>query len=283
MSEPLDIIGDAEPRLRDALERVRPRMARLEKDRLSSVNLEPFVAAAVVRGVIPGLLPLRKDLLETYAFALLQAETLYQAVTARSKAMAALLREGFALRERLVADAHSLAERGLLPKPQLSKLTVPNGYRNIGADLLSLSTLLRGSWPTIASNTPITLAELDRAETMAEQLLAAIASRQRRSVAANAAADDRKRAFTLMVNAYDEVRCAILYLRRHVGDADRITPSLYRKTKGRRAKAKTTASDANNTVVEPKACPTVVLEPLEDPKVPSLQQATRTITDPFIH
>ncbi len=39
MSEPVDITGDAEPRPRNALERVRAQIARLEENRLSPVTL----------------------------------------------------------------------------------------------------------------------------------------------------------------------------------------------------------------------------------------------------
>src|SRR5512147_1876727 len=112
MSEPIDPIPGVQPRMREALECVRPRMSAIDRADLLSVNVEPFIAAAQVRSSLPGLLSFRADLirtfnhfevsnldlLEIYALALLQAETVHRTVNARADKNERLLKEAFKLR-----------------------------------------------------------------------------------------------------------------------------------------------------------------------------------------
>jgi len=64
---------------------------------------------------------------------------------------------------------------------------------------------------------------------------------------ATEAADVRRRADTLFVRAYDEVRRIVAYLRWHEGDADSIAPSLYAKRKASRRRRKEPALALANT------------------------------------
>jgi len=73
----------------------------------------------------------------------------------------------------------------------------------------------------------ITMAELDQAEDLSERLLHAVAMRENQSNALAEAIQKRLQVFTLLVNAYDQARRAIAFLRWQEGDLEEIAPSLY--------------------------------------------------------
>ena len=78
------------------------------------------------------------------------------------------------------------------------------------------------------------MAELDQAEDLSERLLHAVATRENASNALADAIQKRLGTFTLLVNAYDQVRRAISFLRWLEEDIEEIAPSLYA---GRRSKS----------------------------------------------
>jgi hypothetical protein len=73
----------------------------------------------------------------------------------------------------------------------------------------------------------MTLAELDHMENLADQINQALGIREQMPELKASAARDRQAAYTLFVEAYDEVRAAIAYVRRKEGDVDELMPSLY--------------------------------------------------------
>jgi len=149
-------------------------------------------------------------------------------------------------------DAKILVQRGLIPAMRLSKLKGPNGSRNTACDLLTLAALLRDSWPNIANRTATRMTDLERAEILGDGLISAIALRDQSTAKAVESADQRQRAYTLFVSAYDELRRAVVFLRWYEGDADVIAPSLYAKRKARRAKQVPT-EDADNASPSPNS------------------------------
>jgi hypothetical protein len=297
MTTYIDTIMEARPRARDALERVRPQMAALQVADLEPINLEPFVSASIVRGALPGLLALRPqmatglyefdisnlDLLETYALALLAAEAAYRAVSAKPERLEEAKKEGVEVRAQLVAHCTALAQSGLLPREHLAMLTVPNGYRNIGSDLLILSRTLRENWSKLVNKTPIEPADVERAEVLAEELFWALASRQQRTQAALVAADDRRRVYTLMVNAYNEVRYGVQYLRRRIGDADDIAPSLFRKRDHSRRKSRTSKGKSERSLATSAPQTSEITSSTNLPKDSIASSVSKNIDDPFIH
>ena len=112
----------------DALDRVRPMMAKLSKAELLRVNLDPWAAVALVRGALPNLLGMRPvlakpiysfdiavvDFLETYALALTQAEAVYRTITRTQEQLPVILDEGFEVRARMVEEANVLVHWGML-------------------------------------------------------------------------------------------------------------------------------------------------------------------------
>lgn len=258
MTELGDPLCGNQSSLRRAFKKVRPLLQAIPDSALLQLNLDPLAAVAKVRAVLPGILLMRDsiegtlrffdlnclDQLETYALALVQAHVVYRGITARSQSLPKLSAEASALRGQLLRDSNTLVQRGLIPRARLSRLQGTKGYRNIASDLLTIGELLRDCWPTIANRTAISLAELERAEVLAEEMITVLGQRKKVTALAADAALTRQRAFSLFIGAYDEVRRAVGYLRWHEGDAAQIAPSLYQKRNRRRKKCAQEASSA---------------------------------------
>jgi hypothetical protein len=71
------------------------------------------------------------------------------------------------------------------------------------------------------------LGELDQAESIGEQLVNAVGTREQAPAVAAEVTQQRQRMFTLFLNSYDQVRRAVTYLRWNEGDIDTVAPSLY--------------------------------------------------------
>jgi hypothetical protein len=247
----------------EAYERVHPEMVARGESNLPAITLDIQTATATGRGAIVNILPFREQLhsevpkfdvtlldkLDTYAQALLQAEANYRVSTAPPEALVALGENGVKLRALLLSDAIALVNRELLNSKSLDNLKGPNGYRNISSDILTVSTLLRTNWSTISSKTGVTLAELDQAETLADQLNESFGIREQTPAKAAAAALERQQAYALFIEAYDQIRRAVSFLRWDKGDADTIAPSLY-------------AANRNSTHKKSGADTTVTTEPV---------------------
>jgi len=167
------------------------------------------------------------DNLETYALALMHAQRQYVSASAPPEALIALNEEGVTLREMLYMDAAALATRSLIDGEALKNFKTGPGYKNLAEDLVGLCSLLRRAWDKIGTRTVITMAELHQAEHVSERLLRAVAARANASDVLAEAIQKRLQMFTLMVNAYDQVRRAILFLRWRERDLQAIAPSLY--------------------------------------------------------
>lgn len=268
------------PRLREALERVRPEMAALDASKLKPINLDIQSATATVRGSLAEILLVRPqivaqvpgfdisqlDKLETYALALLQANATHLVSTSPPEALASLAEEGAKLRTTLLSDATALANRRIINDASLDNLKGPVGYRNLSSDILSLATLLRGNWSVIASKSCVTEAELDRAEVVADQLNEAYGIHEQGPAALATYALERQQAYTLFVNAYDQVRRAISFLRWDNGDVESIAPSLY----SGRTTTKKKAGPEVEVKQEASAAPAIVSPPVANPVVAKL-------------
>jgi hypothetical protein len=252
------------PRLREALERVRPEMAALDESKLSPINVDIQTATATVRGSLAEIQQMRPrivaevpsfdiahlDNLETYALAVLHANALHLVSTSPPEALVGLAEEGTKIRSTLLSDATALVNRGIINGASIEKLKGTTGYRNLSSDLLSLSTLLRNYWNVISSKSCVTEAEIDQAEVVAVRINEAYGIHEQGPAALATYALQRQQAYTLFVNAYDQVRRVISFLRWDKGDAENIAPSLY---SGRTATKKKPSSEAEG---KPETVPT---------------------------
>ena len=109
----------------------------------------------------------------------------------------------------------------------LKDLKGVNGYKNIGFELFALANILELNWAKVSERTGVKRAEVDEAQVVADKLITAVGQREQAPQVAAEAVRDRQATFTLLMNAYDESRWVISYLRRKQGDLESIAPSLY--------------------------------------------------------
>ena len=238
-----------------ALTTLRAELDAMPESRIQRRNtLDASLAVETVLGKLPDLLRLRPLLAERYGEAAGQAIDrlpLLASATKRSAVELTLVRpirdltplskEVVAMHALLLADAQAMANRGALDLSRLDTCRSLVGYRNQYHSLLSIEALLRDAWPRVASRTFLTEADLDRARTLGQQMMAALGLRE--SSSANGAANEvRIRALSLLVETYEEVRRNVTHLRWHEGDADALAPSLWTAQRGRRTGARSPAA-----------------------------------------
>ena len=217
------------------------------------------------------------DKLLVYALALGYAHTIYETVTKRPSHLTALAKEGLFQRAILFADATALAKRGIVEAKLLKGLHGTHGYKNVAFDLLALSNMLRTPGALSATRAAVNESDLDKVECLAEKLLVAASWRNRSSDTIIEATRNRQAAFTLLVNAYNEVRAAIVYLRRQRGDADTFVPSLY---VGRAKKKRSKSTKAPTHTELAPATPALTGSAL--PRVAQLNATQEAATGPFL-
>jgi hypothetical protein len=247
-----------QPRLRESLERVLPELTKLRRTELAPLNLDPLAFTAMVQAVIPAAMELRPEIetlipsfdfrnldqLETYCLALVQSHALYISVKAPSAEFLDIIQEAIRLRSRLSIDAKALVNRGLIHAAPQSSGGKSKGYKNIAKDVLTLSNLLRASWDTVSSKCAVSKKELDRAEVLADRIIQFLGYRDRAPHLLAEAAQQRQKVFTLLMNAYSQVRRAVTYVRWDQGDSEKIAPSPYG---GKRMKPKAVIAKDTNT------------------------------------
>ncbi len=234
---------------------------------LLPVNLDVQLAITTVLGVMPRLDSLRAEIAatfpaeqvepfekaEAYARALAYAQTVYLAASTPTEALPALAERATKSRDLLLSDAKALAHRGLIDAKPLADLKGAIGYLNIASDLGVLVRILRERWTVIASKSAIQSSEIDEAEQIFEQITMAYAERSRQSTKVADAADDRQRAFTLLLKTYDQVRRAVTYLRWEKGDAEKFAPSLWAGRGGRGSNSEPPARPEPQPPIAPPA------------------------------
>ena len=237
-------------------------------DKLPRINLNVIDAVVTVLGLLPKLRVLRDrllqalpefdpeslDRLELYASALAHADLLCRQTPESSKPLQRVAAEAVRVRNLLRADAVPLAARGLIDTDALKAHDGTNGYKVLDFDLQILVQILQQDWERIRGRCAVTKAELTHATNLALDILNLLGSPHE----ITAARQIRARAFKLFIEAYDEVRRAIVWLRWKNGDADKLAPSLYIKRGKARAKkeakaAQVAALEATNAPAAPAA------------------------------
>lgn len=229
------------PRFREAYQNLIDEIHAVPTEKLVVINIDIPTTVTTALGVLPEIRALRSriatempqfdlarfDKLEAYTLALGHAHALYMAASEPSEALDELVESAAKLREVLVADATALAQRNLIDGERLRELKGAKGYRNLAFDLFALAAMMRAVWTNISGKTALHLDELDEAETLADRILTAVGEREQGPAIAAVSAENRQKAFTLFVTAYDQVRRAAHYLRWDQEDTDKIVPSLY--------------------------------------------------------
>lgn len=241
---PEPALGTRGPAFQLALTTLEPELRQMQPRDLLAVNLDVPAVVLVVLGALPWIDAHRAEMvgyfgqemvgrsvdrLELVARAAAQAHV-RSLRTRPSLAAARLSAAVVKKRAQLVTDVEALIHRGLLGREILEGLRGIRARRDQCFDLVQLASVLREEWARIAHATPLTPADIDAAEALANDLAVAIATRGQGAQAE--AADLRDRAFTLLVNTYDDVRRMASFLRWKHGDLEELVPSLY---SGRRA------------------------------------------------
>ena len=261
------------PRFRKAYTQLLGMIRQVPEADYAPINLDPMTVVYAVEGVLPRVGPFRAtiveelpkfeiqyfDNLESYALALGHANTVHSNSMKPSPVLQALNEKAVPMREILVEEATLLIKRGLLSATLLDNLQGPNGYKNVAADLFLVADKLRANFDAISKRTSLTLAELDEAENLADQMSHEIGLKRQTPEVQAQAARDRQAAYTLAVKAYDQVRAALTYVRRDYDDTDEIMPSLYAGRNNSNIKKKDTP------VPNPGTTPTTTPQPGTEP------------------
>ena len=215
------------------------------------INLDIQVSTAQALSTAPNLQALRSgvaalpnfdlaqyDNIVPYTLALIYANNRYQSISTPAEELPVLLEEATRMRNIFAADTNAVAARGIVDGTKLSELKSGTGYLDVASDLGTLIIILRENWQKVSANSGIKPAELDSAEALSERLTMAYAARSQGTTKLTEASDDRQRAFTLFVNAYDQARRAVTFL--HWGEdvADKLVPSLWKGRGGRGGSSK---------------------------------------------
>jgi hypothetical protein len=249
MSQPTPDVADV-PRFRRAYEQLLDEIRRVQPDDYIVINIDVPTAITTVMGVLPFLQSLRPriaeemprfdiarfDKLEGYTLALGHAHALYLAASQPTESLEAIGETASDLREVLFADARALAQRRMIDGERLKELKGVKGYKQLAFDLFTLAALMREAWATISGRTAIELKDLHEAEMLADRILTGVGQREQSAAVTAEAAENRQRAFTLFINAYDHARRAISFMHWDTQDADEVAPSVY--TTGRAARRK---------------------------------------------
>lgn len=196
------------------------------------------------------------DNLERYASAALYGHTRWLFAAEPSVPLQQMIAEAMKRRASLVSVLETATVYELIPADIVRDLQGAKGHKNMAVDLIGVTGVLRQYWSALEGKTPLTVADLERAEQLGQQLVKALGEKEQAPAVDDAAALDRKRAFTLLANAYGEVRAAVLYLRRDAGDADLIAPSLYAGRGGSKRKESAEESDESEKPVPAPHAPT---------------------------
>ena len=164
----------------------------------------------------------------------------------------------------LMTDSESLANRKLLDAKRLEPARDVQGYQALIRSVLLLVFVLREHWAQIKSHTPITEADLDRAEATAQRMSTALGDRDI-GVGRAPAVELRSRAISKLTRTYEELRRMMTYVRWYQDDVDEITPSLW----AMRSRKSRSANDGSNGTDNPAIDPTVDADAPPPPATPS--------------
>jgi hypothetical protein len=236
---------------REAFAWALPASRALPNDQIARLNVDIEDAPLIVLGALRQILPFRArlaalaefdvtqlDTLAWHANATVQAQAYYMGVSRGPARVAELAEQVRTWRRLFLQDMTVMVTRRLLPAEKQEELKIQADYKHLPYLLKALIEVYRAAWTKLNGRSSVSKEELDQADNMAEQLIFTFATRAERYAAIKAANEQRQRNFTLLAQAYDQVRRGISYLRWKEDDVDTIAPSLYRGRGGSRRKTK---------------------------------------------
>ncbi len=232
-----------------ALDARRERLAAMPEEQINRrLRLDVPVVCTMASAAVRSAGPLREEMIAQFpglaertlgslvesAWAARQAEVEHEGQEQGGE-HAELYAEVVAMHERLLVDADSLAIRGHLSRERLAAFRDARSHQGALNGLIGVLGALREKWSAVAAHTPITAADLTRADALAKRFEAALGNRPQGGNRA-ATMETRLRALSVLVYEYEDLRRMVMFLRHHQGDADRFVPSLYAGRGGRKPK-----------------------------------------------
>ncbi len=244
-----------------------PEMQGLGEEGLAKMNIDAVATVTTALGCLSKLRALRSEIerhlptfdlarfdkLKEYALALNHANAIHRGALEQRGTIADLGSEVARIRDRLMDDAESVCNHGLMNAERLKECKKAPGYRATATDVFTLVNLFKEHWAKVEGRTPVTAAFLQEAGNKALQLLDAVGTKEQAPVTVSQAQLVRQQAFTLLVRAYDDARRAAQYLRPEEGAADEIVPSLYAGRGGRGGPVASPEAAVTEAVAKPGA------------------------------
>jgi hypothetical protein len=260
-----------------AYQRLLPRIMAVQEER--TINVDVLSVVLMTMAKLPGIYALRDVLVTLKDFdvagledlddvtrALLHSHGLYLQATKAPASLQSLVARSESLRDLFWSEAQTQIKRGNINPDSLREVKRSTGHRVLLTDLQILHTTLSEALPKLAGKTSITQAELDEVVLLIDTLAGALGNREYTQAAQQQATVIRAKAFTLLASIYDEVRAAVLYVRRKHEDGDEIAPSLYaNRTAGTKRPPEEETPDPTTGVVP-------VAPPAPSPTAPSLTE-----------
>lgn len=225
-------------------------LATITKGELKTINAELAEVAITMLAAAPALRALRPrieeelprfdlrafDAIEEIAWAGINVQTTWNAVSSARDELPALFREATELRDGLLSDCAPHVRRGEIPREPFEALAKGTAYQDAMETVGVLGAMLRAAWPQIEGRTVIEFATVERCRSLSREILEAMAKRDARDVRLEKLAFERQQMFTLMLGTYQQARRAVEYLRFNERDADAFAPSVFAKRGGTRRK-----------------------------------------------
>lgn len=236
----------------------------LPPDEVMALNLDPFAVTSTVLGAMQAINALRPaaakldgfdithfDRAPKYALALRHCNTLYLMATTGPKALEQRAQEAYDWREKMRAESNTYVLHGVMNEERLKEYSGQKGYRNVSSDLLIQVAAFKEVWPQIESKSFLKRSQLDQIAELASEIDRLVGLREMTPQSVEQSADDRARAFTLLMRSWNQIRRAVNYLRADEGDADSIAPSLFTTRKRRSSSSQEEPEPPEPPVVTP--------------------------------
>lgn len=246
-----------------AFESLLPRLKAIPADSLATLNADAGRAAIAALGVAaiataPEMLVRFKSLpakefkiksvedLSTIAWACWYAATENEknrATSTDAKLPADLVNKAVAMENRMQACCEYHLNDDPEVGPQLAALRAGHGHQDLATDLLGYAAIYRDHWDVLSADKKhFRATDADDAVKIAEEMLALLGTRT--SPETRQTTEYLQRAFTLLLDTYDEVAVTGRWLLRNDPQAEKTFPSLLSLTRSRKRRNKPTSPPA---------------------------------------
>lgn len=224
---------------RQAFLSVKDELLALDPSRLATIRVNVSDATVLVRRQVPRIASLQTDFdrdlrgfppdigarLDTVSLAMDFAQLAFDTARSPGHELETLRTACIEHRRLLGAALEPLVAFGHLEPAQLA--TQRDGKSSIGIaqDVRAMVMLIEGDAAPLRSRLLVSDEQVEAARKDAARLMECVSDRKLHDARAEAAAELRARAWTLLSDTWDRVRSAVTYVRRGHGDADSFAPS----------------------------------------------------------